>query len=527
MADWSRIESLPSDRLEALFAADPDRLKRLSLDVAGIHFDWSKTHLTGEAIDAFEALAKQMDLSGRREAMFAGEHVNETEDRPVEHTAERGEGKADSVARAASYHARMRAVIDAIEADAFGPVRHVLHVGIGGSALGPHLLVDALGRDSERYDVAIVSNVDGMALDDVFDRFDPAATLLVVSRLSTPVTPVAPTTTPPPSEASTPRRSNAPRGRANAHAAFEPLVPTSIMRLNGAATSLAFTNSGGVVGGSVEGDVQGVVLTNGPLPTPRFSMDDAIVDVVTCQHPEHGDLVFTLDESGRILTRHWPTGTVQDDIEDACTSAPSMSISLDGGMIAIACTDFQAQIMDIETLTDRRVRSSRGAIQTVSVTDSGDRLAGGTAGGQVYVWDTADGGLLSSIEASDVAISKVAWSSDGSMISALDASGECFVWDWDNSAGSATSLHQFRASSEDGVAASFDASGAWLVCVADGEVIVFDVQAGTESARRVVDAGGVESIAIDEDGRRVAYGTESGVVWFVVLPIQVEPVDLP
>ncbi|WP_375249017.1 glucose-6-phosphate isomerase [Sphingomonas sp.] len=181
MADWSRIESLPSDRLEALFAADPDRLKRLSLDVAGIHFDWSKTHLTGEAIDAFEALAKQMDLSGRREAMFAGEHVNETEDRPVEHTAERGEGKADSVARAASYHARMRAVIDAIEADAFGPVRHVLHVGIGGSALGPHLLVDALGRDSERYDVAIVSNVDGMALDDVFDRFDPAATLLVVA----------------------------------------------------------------------------------------------------------------------------------------------------------------------------------------------------------------------------------------------------------------------------------------------------------------------------------------------------------
>ena len=181
MADWSRIESLPSDRLEALFAADPDRLKRLSLDVAGIHFDWSKTHLTGEAIDAYEALAKQMDLSGRREAMFAGEHVNVTEDRPVEHTAERGEGKADSVARAASYHARMRAVIDAIEADAFGPVRHVLHVGIGGSALGPHLLVDALGRDSERYDVAIVSNVDGMALDDVFDRFDPAATLLVVA----------------------------------------------------------------------------------------------------------------------------------------------------------------------------------------------------------------------------------------------------------------------------------------------------------------------------------------------------------
>ena len=54
MADWSRIETLPPERLEALFAADADRLKRLSLDVAGIHFDWSKTHLTPDAVAAFE-----------------------------------------------------------------------------------------------------------------------------------------------------------------------------------------------------------------------------------------------------------------------------------------------------------------------------------------------------------------------------------------------------------------------------------------------------------------------------------------
>ncbi len=181
MADWSKIEALPKERLETLFANDPDRLARLSLDVAGIHFDWSKTHLTPDAVAAFEALAKETNLAGKREAMFGGEHVNVTEDRPVEHTAERGEGKAESVSRSASYHGRMRAVIDAIEADAFGAIRHVLHVGIGGSALGPHLLVDALGRDSDRYDVAIVSNVDGMALDDVFDRFDPATTLLVVA----------------------------------------------------------------------------------------------------------------------------------------------------------------------------------------------------------------------------------------------------------------------------------------------------------------------------------------------------------
>ncbi len=180
-ADWSAIEALPSPKLVDLFAADPNRLATFSLDVAGIHFDWSKTHLTADAMTAFAALAKQQDLAGKREAMFAGDHVNVTEDRPVEHTAERGEGKAESVATARKFHERMRTLIDAIEGGALGEIRHVLHVGIGGSALGPHLLVDALGREDKRYDVAIVSNVDGIALEDVFDRFDPAATLLVIA----------------------------------------------------------------------------------------------------------------------------------------------------------------------------------------------------------------------------------------------------------------------------------------------------------------------------------------------------------
>jgi len=181
MADWSAIEALPTTKLVDLFAEDPDRLSRLSLDVAGIHFDWSKTHLTAEAITAFEALAKAQDLAGKRDALFGGAVVNVTENRSVEHTAERGEGKAESVAIARQSHQRMRALIDAIEAEAFGPVRSILHVGIGGSALGPDLLVDALGREDSRYDVAIVSNVDGVALEDAFRRFDPATTLLVVA----------------------------------------------------------------------------------------------------------------------------------------------------------------------------------------------------------------------------------------------------------------------------------------------------------------------------------------------------------
>jgi len=180
-ADWSAIENLPKQRLDDLFAGDKDRLSRLSLDLAGIHFDWSKTHLTPEAVAAFEQLCKAQDLAGKREAMFAGKVINTTEDRPVEHTAERGEGAPDSVARAQAFHARMRALIDAIEAGALGDVRSVIHVGIGGSALGPDLLIDALGRETKRYEVAIVSNVDGMALEAPFETFDPHSTLLVIA----------------------------------------------------------------------------------------------------------------------------------------------------------------------------------------------------------------------------------------------------------------------------------------------------------------------------------------------------------
>ena len=180
-ADWNAVQALPTKTLTELFAEDSGRLAKFSVDVAGLHFDWSKTHLTEDAVTAFASLAKAQDLAGKREALFGGEIVNLTEGRAVEHTAERGEGAVESVARARALHARMRSLIDAIEGEALGPIRHVLHVGIGGSALGPDLLVDALGRDADRYDVAIVANVDGVALEDAFRRFDPDATLLVIA----------------------------------------------------------------------------------------------------------------------------------------------------------------------------------------------------------------------------------------------------------------------------------------------------------------------------------------------------------
>ncbi len=178
---WSAIENLHTPSLVALFAADPDRVATLTIEDCGIAFDFSKTHLDATAMAAFAGLADAAGLAAQREAMFGGQAINVTEGRAVEHCAERGEGVAESVQRAKALHQRMRGLIEVIEAGALGEIRHILHIGIGGSALGPNLLVDALGRDSDRYDVAIVSNVDGAALKEAFRRFDPAKTLLAIA----------------------------------------------------------------------------------------------------------------------------------------------------------------------------------------------------------------------------------------------------------------------------------------------------------------------------------------------------------
>ena len=178
---WADVEKAETQPLSALFKSEPGRLARLGIEEAGIRFDFSKTHLSEGLLSAFERLAEQRDLAGARDALFSGKTVNVTEGRAAEHSAERGQGAPESVARARGFHARMRALIDAIEAEAFGPIRHILHIGIGGSALGPDFLIDALGRDSDRYETAVVSNVDGAALEEAIGRFDPMTTLLVIA----------------------------------------------------------------------------------------------------------------------------------------------------------------------------------------------------------------------------------------------------------------------------------------------------------------------------------------------------------
>ena len=179
---WQALVDWQPQTLSDLVAADPEaRLQALVRRVADIRFDFAKTHLDEKVIAILSGLAETQDFAGRRKTLFAGGIANPTENRAAEHSAERGEGAPESVHVAQALHQRMRMMVDAIEAGAFGEIRHLLHIGIGGSALGPDLLVDALGRHSGRYDVAVVSNVDGAALAEAFAKFDPQYTLVAVA----------------------------------------------------------------------------------------------------------------------------------------------------------------------------------------------------------------------------------------------------------------------------------------------------------------------------------------------------------
>src|SRR5436190_7670324 len=178
-AAWKAIEAYRPKRLTDLFEADGERVNRLSREIASIHFDWSKTHLDEELLGDFAGLAFVADYHGARDSLFAGEVINPTENRPATHVAERGEGKPEDNRLAAERHTRMRSLIDAIEGGAFGEIDSVLHIGIGGSALGPDLVIDALGRDADRFEVRVLANIDGEAFDEATWGLDPASTLVI------------------------------------------------------------------------------------------------------------------------------------------------------------------------------------------------------------------------------------------------------------------------------------------------------------------------------------------------------------
>ena len=183
-AGWAALAALPRPTLATLFA-DEARVARWSIDLAlpggTIRFDWSKTHLDAAVEAALTGIAQAMQVAPLRAALFAGEVVNPSEGRAAEHIAQRGIGKDASVEEAARFHERMRALVEAIHEGVLGEVKSLIHIGIGGSALGPALAIDALARKDAKVAVHVVSNIDGCALEAAFAQCDPATTLIAVA----------------------------------------------------------------------------------------------------------------------------------------------------------------------------------------------------------------------------------------------------------------------------------------------------------------------------------------------------------
>ena len=157
---------------------EPGRRASLVHDVGGIYFDFAKLDVTVAILAQLDNLAAAVGFDAARAALFAGAVVNPSEGRAATHMAERGSGRAANIAAAAAGQAKLRAVAAAVRADP--NVRHIIHIGIGGSALGPALLLDALGGHGDGPAVHVVANIDGVALERVLAQCDPATTRLVV-----------------------------------------------------------------------------------------------------------------------------------------------------------------------------------------------------------------------------------------------------------------------------------------------------------------------------------------------------------
>ncbi len=180
-------------RLQDLFAADPGRGERLRAEAAGLYLDYSKQRVDDDTLRLLLELADACGLRGRMDAMFRGDHINTTEDRPVLHVALRapkGERiQADGIDVVPGVHDvldRMAAFADKVRdgrwTGASGKrIRNVISIGIGGSDLGPVMAHEALLYYSQRnLQVRFVSNVDPTDFVEATRDLDPAETLFII-----------------------------------------------------------------------------------------------------------------------------------------------------------------------------------------------------------------------------------------------------------------------------------------------------------------------------------------------------------
>jgi glucose-6-phosphate isomerase len=180
--------------LRQLFAEDAARGERMTAEACGIYLDYSKNRITDDTMRLLLQLAEQSGLRERIEAMFSGERINVTENRPVLHVALRAPKGASIEVDGVNVVPAVHEVLDRMaefstsvrEGRWLGhtgqPIRNIVNIGIGGSDLGPVMAYEALRYYSVReLTFRFVSNVDGTDFVEATRDLDPAETLFIVS----------------------------------------------------------------------------------------------------------------------------------------------------------------------------------------------------------------------------------------------------------------------------------------------------------------------------------------------------------
>jgi len=191
-AAWQALEkhhrAIAGEHLRDLFAADPERGERFTVEAEGIYLDYSKNRITEATIGLLVRLAEECGLRERIDAMFAGEHINVTEDRAVLHVALRAPvGSPYARPEVHEVLDRMAVFAEQVRSGAWKghtgkPIRNVVNIGIGGSDLGPVMAYEALRWYSRRdLTFRFVSNVDGTDFAEATRDLEPGETLFVVS----------------------------------------------------------------------------------------------------------------------------------------------------------------------------------------------------------------------------------------------------------------------------------------------------------------------------------------------------------
>jgi glucose-6-phosphate isomerase len=179
---FAKLEELAGKAvsIQDLFKTDPKRLDRFVMREGPLRADFSKQAISVNALDALQDLAAACHLEEWRAKLFAGETVNTSEDRAVLHMALRGVGGSAAVKKEVkAMRKRMAAFADKVRKD--GKFKAVVHIGIGGSDLGPRLVADAFQATGEMaLDLRFAENVDGASINDALSGLDPKTTLVVV-----------------------------------------------------------------------------------------------------------------------------------------------------------------------------------------------------------------------------------------------------------------------------------------------------------------------------------------------------------